>query len=587
MSKLNIDQKTIKDLFSDKKTDFLIPDYQRPYAWGEEQCKTLWEDLVEFCIPGNDCSAFDNNEEYFLGSIVTFKESGANVSEVIDGQQRLTTLMLLLRAFYVKFEKMKDKYSLKTKENIEQCIWKTNEFQEPDKDLLKIKSEVATDDDKEEFLSILKGGIVNVEMKSRYAKNYCLFAKWIDKYISDYPTYIAYLATRILNNCIMLPVESESQDTALRIFSTLNDRGFPLQDADIFKAQFYKYFSDKDKKDEFIEKWKNLDLLCNKIFEKVSKDKYMDELFTRYMYYERAKENTQGSTTIALRKFYEKNKYSILKKEETFENLIDLADFWNCVYSQNDNKFSEEILKKFSILKYAPNGMWTYFVSVFYIANKNEFEYLKNDEKNINEEFEKKLIDFLDKSIGFIWTYQLINPGVNNLRTPIYPEMIKIVNNKYIDFKEFLFEENKIRESLNNYEFSNTKALTKSILIWWAYENKNQKLLNSDVNFNIEHIYSKKRNEVSPLNNADNIESLGNKVFLENKINIRASDYNFSDKVKYYKGEIKNRQATDISELLEMSENHSDFTEKDIENRKQLIIDSFVDYLRDNNLLKQ
>ena len=44
VSKLNVDQKTIKDLFQDKRADFLIPDYQRPYAWGEAECQTLWDD---------------------------------------------------------------------------------------------------------------------------------------------------------------------------------------------------------------------------------------------------------------------------------------------------------------------------------------------------------------------------------------------------------------------------------------------------------------------------------------------------------------------------------------------------------------
>jgi hypothetical protein len=46
MSKLNVDHKTIKALFEDKKSDFLIPDYQRPYAWTDEQCQTLWDDLL-------------------------------------------------------------------------------------------------------------------------------------------------------------------------------------------------------------------------------------------------------------------------------------------------------------------------------------------------------------------------------------------------------------------------------------------------------------------------------------------------------------------------------------------------------------
>ena len=68
-----------------------------------------------------------SNEEYFLGSIVTF-ENDNNKKEVIDGQQRLTTLMLLLRAFYAKFGNMQDENSKSTRERIAQCLWKTNEI---------------------------------------------------------------------------------------------------------------------------------------------------------------------------------------------------------------------------------------------------------------------------------------------------------------------------------------------------------------------------------------------------------------------------------------------------------------------------
>jgi len=127
MSKLSVDQKTVSELFTAKKAYFLIPDYQRPYAWNEEQCQTLWDDIFLFAFPDNDCDAFIEDEEYFLGSIVTYKNDEGK-SEVIDGQQRLTTLMLILRAFYDKFANMKDKNSKQTRDLIEKCIWKTNEF---------------------------------------------------------------------------------------------------------------------------------------------------------------------------------------------------------------------------------------------------------------------------------------------------------------------------------------------------------------------------------------------------------------------------------------------------------------------------
>lgn len=113
MSKLNIDQQTIKELFTNKRADFLIPDYQRPYAWDISECQTLWDDIFLFAFPEDDFSKFDpEGDEYFLGPIVTFKNS-ANKLEIIDGQQRLTTLMLLLRAFYSFFGNMKDDNSKK------------------------------------------------------------------------------------------------------------------------------------------------------------------------------------------------------------------------------------------------------------------------------------------------------------------------------------------------------------------------------------------------------------------------------------------------------------------------------------------
>ena len=116
MSNLTIDQKTVKQLFQDKKTDFLIPDYQRHYAWGISECRTLWDDLFLLSLPSEDIDVFNENEEYFLGSIVTFKNG--KQQEVIDEQQRITTLMLLLRAFYNRLRDMKSKRSERTEGNL-------------------------------------------------------------------------------------------------------------------------------------------------------------------------------------------------------------------------------------------------------------------------------------------------------------------------------------------------------------------------------------------------------------------------------------------------------------------------------------
>lgn len=577
MSKLNIDQKTVLALFTDKRSDFLIPDYQRPYAWDEDQCATLWDDVFSFAIPDGNADNFSDNDEYFLGPIVTFRNSTGQL-EIIDGQQRLTTLMLMLRAFYAKFEHMQDEQSISTRDRIAGCIWKTDEFSRPNREQLKIDSEVASDSDKEEFLSILKSGKVEADEKSRYAEAFSFFKGRIDEFVDKYPTYTPYLATRVLNNVILLPIEAESQSTALRIFSTLNDRGLPLSDADIFKSQFYKFYSDKNEKDVFIERWRRLEEVSERVFSR-ARSNPMDELFTRYMYYERAKLGIRDTTTGGLRDFFERDSYALLKSEETLDNLESLLGFWECVANQDE--FSDRVLRRLFVLNYAPNGMWTYFVSVYFLHRRDSDGKLE----------ESAFYDFLAMITGFIWAYAVDRPGVNALRTPIYPEMVHLVRDEAIGFESYKFSRRQIEEQFRNYQFTNGRPITKSMLVWWAFQDDQQQLIDLDVKIETEHIFARKRAEVEgSLNSRDSLEALGNKAFLEKKINIRASDYRFEDKKKYYAGYTTSRgqarYGTGNNELRVIAAEKNDFSESDIEARTAKIIEGFISYLDKWNLFK-
>lgn len=581
MSKLNVDQKSIYELLSDRKADYIIPDYQRPYAWDEDSCQTLWDDIFSFAIPDNDATKFDTSDEYFLGSIVTF-ENDKKQQEVIDGQQRLTTFMLLLRAFYDRFTKMQNQDSKDFSERIASCIWKTNEMGKPDKEHLKIDSVVATDKDKDEFLSILKTGNVNSSQTSRYANNFRFFLKKVDDFINDFPKFAEKLPARILNNCILMPIEAESQDTALRIFSTLNDRGLPLSDSDIFKAQFYQYYKQKseDDRDEFIKDWKKLEETCEKIFHPITGTP-MDDLFTRYMYFIRAKrDNNKSSTTESLRRFYERDKYSVLKQDDTFENLKDLAQFWEDITDQNRERFSEEVLKKLFILNYAPNSMWNYFISVYYLANRTE------DGKLDDEDFKM----FLDRTIAFIWGYAIMHPGVNALRTPIFAEMLNIVNLNEVTFSDFKFDKEQTRSAILIYDFKNGRPITKSMLALRMMLNKEQSYPKLSQQFDIEHIYPRKRQENEKgLSNNRQIDLLGNKSLLEKRVNIRASDYRFEDKIKYYQGFVNSRGqrigGTENLELKNISNVYKKFGEKEIVERTNSFIDDFMNLLDKNGLI--
>ncbi len=578
MANLNIEQKNVKSLFQEAGVKFLIPDYQRPYAWEQAQCNKLWDDLYTFCIPDDDYTKF-TEESYFLGPIVTFKNDGKK--EIIDGQQRLTTLMLLLRAFYNLLGGMKDENSVQMKDEIGKCIWNTDIFNKYDTNKPKIESEVATDDDKEEFIKILRDGKAT-GLKSRYAINFQFFEKKIDEFLHLSPSYFAYLPARILNYCFLLPIEAENQNTALRIFSTLNDRGLPLADADIFKAQFYKHFTSLGKKAEFINTWKKLDKISSEVFHPIYGTP-LDELFTRYMYFERAKTGNSSSTTEGLRKFYEGDgTYPLLRKAETIENLMTLAEFWQDVNNQDEERFSDPILRRLFVLNYAPNGMWTYIVSVYFMQNR--------DTKGRLEE--QAFAEFLDKITGFVWAYAIIRSGVNSLRTPFFREMVNIVKNIPITFndKDYDLTEDKYRSVASTYSFTNNRAITKSMITWWAFQQQGQELLSLDTRFDIEHIYARNRQDKEKgLSDSRNIELLGNKSLLERRINIRASDYRFEDKKKYYTGFTTDRDqhkdATKVAELVTIANTRIDFLEDDIKERNSQIINAFVEFLKHTNLI--
>ena len=304
----------------------------------------------------------------------------------------------------------------------------------------------------------------------------------------------------------------------------------------------------------------------------------MDELFTRYMYYERAREGNRSTTTQGLRDYYGRNGYALLKNEGTLNNLEALADFWSRVDSQEG--FSKRVLRQLLILRYAPNGMWTYLVSVWFLSKRNESGELDDNE----------FCEFLRRITGFIFAYAIERPGVNALRSPVYPELINIVEGREVTFSDYRFDSADIRSRFLSYAFTNQRPITRSILVWWAFRDPEQELFDSDTVLEVEHIYARRRNEFEPLRNRANLEALGNKAMLEKSVNIRAADFRFEDKRKYYlgfkDGRGQEKAGTKIHELAEMARASDDFTETDIETRTVKIIGSFVDYLGEVDLLR-
>lgn len=121
-------------------------------------------------------------------------------------------------------------------------------------------------------------------------------------------------------------------------------------------------------KDEFIRRWKVLEAGANAIFRPM-RGTPMDELFTRYMYYRRARLGIRDTTTASLRDFFGADGYAMLKEKGTFGDLEALLGFWHKVGAQEG--FSDRVLRRLFVLNYAPNGMWTYLVSVWFLSNRD------------------------------------------------------------------------------------------------------------------------------------------------------------------------------------------------------------------------
>lgn len=178
---------------------------------------------------------------------------------------------------------------------------------------------------------------------------------------------------------------------------------------------------------------------------------------------------------------------------------------------------------------------------------------------------------------------------MNALRRPVYAEMVNIVEDKPVTFAEDKFDVAVVRSMFNNFNFFNGRPITKSMLAWWAFQDENQQLLDFETVLEVEHIYARNRQDKEKgLKSDRSLNLLGNKALLEKRINISASDYRFEDKKKFYEGFIsrqgKEKKGTMIWELTEMAKQKEDFTEDDIIQRNEQILDAFFAFLHENAL---
>lgn len=519
---IEVNKQSVAELLgSGKKKPFVIPEYQRPYAWTDEQVETLFEDLWDFTTTSGGTG---REGSYFLGSVVAYENENRE-QEIIDGQQRITSLFLLLRAIYTKLVATPEAERTPQAKNfigkIEPAIWKTDPLNGTVyfKDIL-LTSRVVNNEGNEILRSILEKGKADEKAKDNYSKNYIHFQKLFDKHSTENPLMVYQFIYALLNQAIFLPVTADTQDTALTIFSTLNDRGLPLSDADIFKAKIYNKLADSEKK-VFIAQWKDLDEQATEANESIQ------QLFYYNMFYFRALEKDTKTTTPGVRKYYAANKFGRLYKDGLLDTLFVILNLWKVV-----NKGEEiegevwsknvKIRQSLDILSSYPNEYWKYPVIIYYVCYRNEAD------------FEKKFGLFLNKLLAELMTKYLLVPTINAVKPDILKLNAAIVLSDVpsFDFKDI--DISQLEAHVQNPNRNVVRMLLKAL----AYEHEQQKEL-LPASWEIEHIFPQKWQmnyfpNVSDEEIKEKIEHIGNKLPFEKKLNIIAGNGYFGKKKREY-----------------------------------------------------
>lgn len=516
---IEVNKQSVKTLLeTGKEHPFVIPEYQRPYAWGDDEIQTLFDDLWDFTSSPDGGS--EGKSTYFLGSVVAY-ENERGEQEIIDGQQRITSLFLLLRAIYttLKYASVKSKEAENFIKQIEPAIWRTNKMTgEVDYSNILLESKVLNNEGNAILRNILQTGEAEPKATDNYSKNYRKFQELYANLSQENPLMIYEFIYVVLNKAILLPITADTQDTALTIFSTLNDRGMPLSDADIFKAKIYNHLNATDKT-EFIDNWKELDEQANNAGESIQ------QLFYYYMFYLRALEQDNNTTTPGIRKYYSANKFERLFQPGLIYNLFVVVKLWAVV---NKHETIEEepwttdskVLQALDVLTAYPNEFWKYPVVNYYLSYRHE--------ENFTEEFAR----FLHKLIKELLTKYLITPTINAVKADILKLNVEIATSSLprFDFKQI--DTSQLGEQIKNPHRNAVRMLLKIL----AYDKQDELLPDK---WEIEHIFPQKWQtnyfpDVPDDVVKEKIEHLGNKLPFEKKLNIVAGNGYFKKKQKEY-----------------------------------------------------
>lgn len=561
------DTQNIRSLFNEKSS-YVIPVYQRPYEWTSAQVVPFIKDIL-----GNFFEKEDANmhlEPIFIGTMQLSKRKFISSNEyqhdVIDGQQRITTLTIFIKELLKKYPN-----ELQTFKKIN---W--------------ISTHVSNTQNRylQDYLSDNKSD----DTTNPYWKNAQIINDTFDEYLRDrenksLPFNFSSFITYILDKVLFVVIEtSAGLSKTIKIFNTINNAGLDLNGNDLFKIRMYEYLRDiKNKGEEEFDEIQKLYSLVDENNKKYGKafsmgtmlNIYKNILITEYdlptvlyglsweTFYERL-----FDSLLSLNNNWEhfKKLNGLELKIETLEHIIELRySEENHLYSL-ESSFADKMIKHFS--RYGRLRNLVVYTFLFY--HKNDFNGLERVLITLNKYF---FINSLHYS-----------KQVNKVITDTY-KLVKSMKDESIEPIE------SIEYIINNvHEEELKREISKNLLEgskWWRYlvcgvstflierengltkENLQDKLFDTS-NFDIEHIHANNDSSINIPKELQN--SIGNLTHLEFSINRKIKDKEFADKKLQYKGS-NYKIITEISKL-------DKWGIEEIESRRQVETERIYNYIK-------
>lgn len=255
---------------------YAIPRYQREYTWSRAQWDALFDDLLE------------NEPNYFLGSIICINQSQDALSvqslELVDGQQRMTTLSLLLAAIYQSFRVLPN---LGMEQQIELYNLKHKLVLKKKSDQPRLIPQVQNYNQQDYFAVLGKAGILDDVEQVQHAGNrrvlkaYRHFLWRIEQYLQELSEPVAGLQALLdkVNTATLVKIEVAGHSDAYTLFESLNNRGVPLTAIDLIKNKLLAVLEAKDPGsiDKHYNRWK-------KVIDALGDDYAVQERFFRQYY---------------------------------------------------------------------------------------------------------------------------------------------------------------------------------------------------------------------------------------------------------------------------------------------------------------